>query len=263
MRRKHLYHILTPSPWPLFSSLFSFFTISAVAFYMNGVSYSGEYFFVSFFFFFISVTLWVDEIVNESTKGGYHTETVKVLIVSGYILFLASEVMLFFAFFWSFCHFAFAPSCELGSEWPPVGIHAIMAKDAPLFNTALLLTSGLTISYTHCQIILRNYKSACDGYIWTIFLGVLFLIVQFFEYYEAAYDLSDGSYASAFFFLTGLHGLHVLIGVLYICVSFYKYTHRHYYEFNFKSFVMANWYWHFVDAIWLALYVIVYLWGNW
>ena len=139
----------------------------------------------------------------------------------------------------------------------------IPVLEFPLFNTALLIISGLSITWAHRGIALGSFRESIDAFVITTFLGFLFVFLQMFEYYEAFFNFSDSVYSSTFYCLTGLHGLHVLVGASFIAICFIRLLKRHFITNHYLGFIFAVWYWHFVDAVWILLFLSVYCWGSW
>lgn len=157
----------------------------------------------------------------------------------GFILFVVSEIMLFFAFFWAFFHSSINPCIEIGSIFPPEGLHLIPVLEFPLFNTLLLINSGISVTWAHRAFSLCSYKEAIDSFLITIFMGFLFLSLQLYEYYEAPFEFSDSVYACSFYMLTGLHGFHVFVGVVFLTVCFIRLLKRHFLSNHYLGFVLA------------------------
>jgi len=209
-----------------------------------------------------TMILWFRDIIREGTFEGAHTNAVQEGLRLGMILFITSEVYFFFTFFWTYFSAALAPTIEIGGVFPPKGIHVFNATEVPLLNTLILLLSGASVTWAHHGIIAGYRKQAIYGLIVTVTLGVFFTFCQALEYLEACFTLSDGIYGSAFFLLTGFHGFHVLVGTIFLLVCFfrqwiYHFTSEHHFGFNFASV-----YWHFVDVVWIGLYLFVYIWGG-
>jgi len=203
------------------------------------------------------------DVIFESTYQGYHTRAVQRGLRIGVILFIVSEVMFFFAFFWAFFHSSLSPSIQIGCVWPPAGIVPFSPWRIPLLNTIVLLVSGMAITAAHYYLVLGDGDDVYELYLYTLGLAVLFTFLQLYEYRHAPFDISDGIYGSTFFMTTGLHGFHVLAGTIAIFISFLRtcffdhFTREH--HIGFES---AVWYWHFVDVVWLFLFVAVYWWGG-
>ena len=193
---------------------------------------------------------------------GYHTKAVQKGLRVGMIWFIISEVWLFVSFFWAFYHSALVPTVEIGSIWPPVGIEAINAYEVPLLNTALLLSSGATVTWSHNAIISGNRKETILGLIATIALGVVFTGLQAMEYYEAPFTIADSVYGSTFYVATGFHGAHVLIGTTFLAVCLVRIIDYQLTKHHHTGYEAAIWYWHFVDIVWVFLYVSIYWWGG-
>nr|YP_010160558.1 cytochrome c oxidase subunit 3 [Gymnopilus junonius]QRH17744.1 cytochrome c oxidase subunit 3 [Gymnopilus junonius] len=256
------FHLVEASPWPILLS-FSLLnlTIGAVS-YMHGFSSGGYILTLGFILTVYCMILWFRDIVIEGSYLGHHTKEVKNGLMIGVLLFIVSEVFAFLSVFWAFFHSSLSPAIELGGTWPPLGITPLDPFAIPLLNTFLLLSSGVFITYGHHALIAGNRKAAIDGVIFTIILAFVFTALQYYEYSEAGFTFADGVYGSAFYASTGLHGFHVIIGTLFIGVSLvriinYQLTTKH--HNGFESSIL---YWHFVDVVWLFLFVAVYFWGN-
>jgi len=259
--RKHPFHLVDPSPWPLlggFAALTS--TIGGVIFIH---AYKGGAFVLALGLLFIIYTIyvWWRDIVREATFEGHHTLRVQLGIRYGIILFIVSEVIFFLAFFWAFFHASLAPSPEIGGIWPPKGIDVFNPYDVPLLNTVILLSSGATVTWAHHAILAGRYSSARIGLTITIALGAFFTACQALEYGEATFRISDSVYGSSFFVATGFHGLHVLIGTTFLYVCLLRLQRGHFTIEHHFGFEAAAWYWHFVDVVWLFLYCFIYIWS--
>nr|BBG67074.1 cytochrome c oxidase subunit 3 [Stropharia rugosoannulata] len=260
--QKFPFHLVDPSPWPILLS-FSLLnlTVGAVS-YMHGLANGGYILTLGFILTTYGMVLWLRDVVIEGSYLGHHTKEVKNGLMIGMILFIISEVFAFLSVFWAFFHSSLSPAIEIGGAWPPIGITPLDPFAIPLLNTFLLLSSGAFITYAHHALIAGNRKATIDGVIFTIILAVIFTGLQYFEYSEAGFTMADGVYGSAFYASTGLHGFHVIIGTIFIGVSLvriinYQVTTKH--HNGFESSIL---YWHFVDVVWLFLFVAVYFWGN-
>ncbi len=208
--------------------------------------------------------LWFKDVVREGTFLGDHTFVVQRGLRYGMLLFIISEVMFFFAFFWAFFHSALAPTFQINGVWPPLGFENLVFNflEVPLLNTLLLLLSGATITWAHHSLIKGAFVETIYAFVYTIFLAVLFICLQAYEYIEAAFTISDSVYGSTFYLATGFHGFHVIIGTLFIIVCFIRHIKTHFSKKHHIGFEAAAWYWHFVDVVWLFLVAVVYIWGN-
>jgi len=206
--------------------------------------------------------VWWRDIVREGTMEGQHTSMVQLGRRSGMLLFIVSEVRFFFAFFWAFFWAALAPTPEIGSVWPPRGIEVLNAWEVPFLNTLILLTSGASVTWAHHGRVSGNREEAVKALRRTVGLAVAFTGLQGFEYVNASFTISDSVYGSSFYMATGFHGFHVCIGTRFLRVCLVRvYKHQRTKEHHF-GFEAAAWYWHFVDVVWLFLFVAVYCWGN-
>jgi cytochrome c oxidase subunit 3 len=254
---------VNPSPWPFIASLGVFFLVTGLAFFMHRIFYGAFILLIGLLIITLTSYNWFRDICEEASFCGYHTLVVKKGLKSGFLLFILSEIMLFFGFFWAFFHSSVSPSIFIGNSWPYPGIDAIPVFDFPLFNTALLITSGISITWAHRGVAIGSYSNVIDSLIVTIFLGFLFVLLQGLEYYEATFNLDDSVFSCTFYMLTGLHGCHVIIGVTFIFFCFLRFLKGHFSTRHYLGFVFAIWYWHFVDIVWIILFLSVYGWGGW
>lgn len=262
MEQRHLYHLVDPSPWPVLTATSTMGMLIGAVMYMHSIENGLFVLLFGFLGTLFIATLWWRDVIREATFEGHHTLVVQKGLRYGMLLFILSEVMFFFAFFWGFFHSSLAPTVEIGSEWPPRAIETFNPWEVPLLNTIILLSSGATITWAHHAILAGNRENALLGLEATIGLAVAFTILQGFEYIESAFDISDGIYGATFFMSTGFHGFHVIIGTIFITVCavrlyFYHFTREH--HFGFEA---AAWYWHFVDVVWLFLFAVIYWWGG-
>ena len=256
------FHLVDPSPWPILVS-FSLLnlTVGAVL-YMHGFNNGGTILTLGFILTVSGMTLWFRDVITEGTYLGHHTKQVKNGLMLGVVLFIISEVFAFLSVFWAFFHSSLSPAIEIGGSWPPLGITPLDPFAIPLLNTFLLLSSGAFITYGHHALIAGNRKGAIDGVFLTIILAIIFTALQYFEYSEAAFTMSDGVYGSAFYASTGLHGMHVIIGTIFILVGFIRIINYQLTNTHHQGFEASILYWHFVDVVWLFLFVAVYFWGG-
>jgi len=253
---------VSPSPWPLSTSIALFvLTTSAVLTMHNFVS-TAWIFFSGLILVVYSMILWFRDVVAEGTYKGNHTLAVQKGISIGVALFIISEVFFFLAIFWAYFHSGLSPDVEIGSEWPPMGIQAINPFELPLLNTVILLSSGLTVTYAHHSLIEGDRASTLYGLVYTILLAVIFTALQGVEYSVSSFTISDGVFGSCFYFGTGFHGLHVIIGTLMLSVGLWRVLAYHLTDNHHLGLESAIFYWHFVDIVWLFLYVFIYYWGS-
>ena len=259
--QKHLYHIVTPSPWPLYAALSTFILLVGAVSYIHRFINGGFCLILGLSLIVYSMSIWWRDVIRESTWQGYHTTIVQKGLRLGFALFIVSEVMFFLSVFWAFFHSSLAPSIEIGSVWPPVGLVILDPWKVPLLNTIILLMSGITITLAHHGIIGKSSLTNW-GFLGTIVLAILFTALQVFEYVTAEFDISDGVYGSTFFFSTGFHGFHVFVGTCFISVCWIRYILNHFTSSHHVGFESAAWYWHFVDVVWLFLFMTIYWWGS-
>jgi cytochrome c oxidase subunit 3 len=237
--KKHLFHIVEPSLYPLQLATGIFFFVTGLAFLMHHVENGYVIFLLGIIISIYIAVSWFLEIFREATIEGHHTQVVRRGLKSGFLLFIASEIMLFFGFFWAFFHSALCPSVELGGVWPPYGLNIIPVFDFPLFNTFILIISGFSVTWVHRGVALGSFKEAMDGFLITILLGFIFIFLQGKEYFEATFNLEDGIYSSVFYMLTGLHGCHVIVGVGFLIVCFISLIFNHYLTSHYLRLVFA------------------------
>lgn len=255
---RHPFHLVTCSPWPLFSSISTFGLVVAIAGFMNDSPYSLLLGCITFFSITLSASLWWRDVLREATFEGAHCYKVQVGLRLGMGLFIVSEVMFFFSFFWTFFHSSVGPSQEIGQQWPPTCLTVLCPWTIPLLNTVLLLFSGVTVTACHHAVLLGHKKSAAWYLFYTLTLAVLFLCLQAFEYQTSLFNFSDSVYGSVFYIATGFHGLHVLIGSVFLAVCLARVFADHLSRTHHVGFESAAWYWHMVDVVWLFLFVVVY-----
>jgi cytochrome c oxidase subunit 3 len=205
---------------------------------------------------------WWRDIRREGALQGLHTLIVAKGLRWGIILFITSEILFFFSFFWAFFHRRLAPSIEIGLIWPPTGVTPFNPFQVPLLNTIILLASGVTVTWAHHSMIERNFSQTKQGLAITVILGLYFTSLQALEYWEASFTISDSAYGATFFMATGFHGIHVIIGTTFLFVCLYRLTAFHFSADHHFGFEAAAWYWHFVDVVWLFLYIRIYWWGG-
>ncbi len=256
----HPFHLVLPSLWPLYTSISLLSLTSSMVLRMH--SYYSKIFLIFSFVSLIScMSFWFRDIITESTYLGNHTLAVQNGLYMGIGLFIVSEALFFLALFWTFLHSAISPEIELGAQWPPIGIEAINPFELPLANTVILLSSGLTVTYAHHSIIQANRNGAIYGLFFTILLAILFTILQGLEYSVSSFTISDGIYGSCFYFGTGFHGVHVIIGTAFIAVGFWRILAYHTTDNHHLGIESGIFYWHFVDLVWLFLFISFYYWG--
>lgn len=248
------------SIWPLLSSISLFSLLSNIILWSLG-KVSLNSFLLTVLLVASLIFLWWKDLKIESLLG-YHTHKLEVSLRLGILLFILSEVFFFLSFFWAFYDASLAPSIELGLSWPPKGVVPLSVYSVPLLNTIILLSRGITVTWAHHAIINNFYSKAVVRLFTTVFLGAYFLFIQWMEYNEAMFAIADGVYGRTFFMATGFHGIHVIVGTTFLLVTLISLLNSHLtYDHHF-SFEAAAWYWHFVDVVWLILFISIYWWGR-
>jgi cytochrome c oxidase subunit 3 len=267
----HDYHLVEPSPWPAVGSVSLFVTavggilwmhhMTAIAPYLFGVGVIGTLY---------TMCGWWRDVAREATYGGYHTSVVQISHRYGMILFIASEVMFFVAWFWAYFDAALFPADMqqitreqlFGGVWPPKGVATFDPWHLPLLNTLILLTSGTTVTWAHHALLENDRNGLKWGLILTIALGLAFTCVQAYEYSHAAFNFKGNIYGATFFMATGFHGAHVIIGSTFLIVCLIRAYLGHFTPTQHLGFEFAAWYWHFVDVVWLFLFSCIYVLGS-
>ena len=258
---KHPYHLPDPSPWPIIGSLGGFLTVFGIilaAHYKNYiVLILGVLIVVATMFF------WWRDVIRESRTPGAHSPVVQLGLRYGMVLFISSEVMFFVGFFWSYFSFLIFPETQGTGQtvWPPTNIMTFDPFHLPLLNTMILLLSGCTVTWAHHALLENDRKTLVLGLGLTVLLGLAFTMCQAIEYSHSPFPLNGGAYPSVFFLATGFHGFHVIIGTLFLAVCWFRARAGHFTPERHFGFEAAAWYWHFVDVVWLFLFICIYWYG--
>ncbi len=264
---KHPYHLVEPSPWPIIGAVSAFvLALGGIAF-MHGQS--ALWLAPGLLGIAYTMIAWWRDVVVEA-HDGFHTPVVQFGLRYGMVLFIASEVMFFVAWFWAFFDASIAPDFAKefaraefnGGTWPPAGMEIFDPWHLPLLNTLILLTSGTTVTWAHHALIEKDRRGLIWGLVLTIVLGLIFTSVQAFEYANAPFSFAGDIYGATFFMATGFHGLHVLIGTTFLIVCLIRAVQGHFSPDQHVGFQAAAWYWHFVDVVWLFLFFCIYIWGG-
>nr|APD14905.1 cytochrome c oxidase subunit III [Labidura japonica] len=255
----HPFHLVTVSPWPLTGALGTLIMVAGVVKWFH--LHSMFPMMVGTMIILLTMVQWWRDVVREGTFQGCHTLKVANGLRWGMILFIVSEILFFVSFFWAFFHSSLSPTLELGGTWPPMGIQPFDPLQIPLLNTAILLASGVTVTWAHHGLMEHNWSQVIQGLSLTVGLGIYFTCLQAYEYIEAPFTIADSVYGSTFFVATGFHGLHVIIGTTFLLVCLIRQISNHFSAWHHFGFEAAAWYWHFVDVVWLFLYISIYWWG--
>ncbi|MEA3302130.1 MAG: cytochrome c oxidase subunit 3 [Pseudomonadota bacterium] len=281
------YYIPDPSPWPLVGMVSLLVTLLGAALTMNGVGI-GKYVVVAgLLMFFYLLYGWFRDVITENLNDRYNKQVDRSFRM-GMLWFIASEVFFFMSFFGALFYIRMIALPWLGGEgylgasdeflyggafeaaWPSSGPAAMGGEYTPMgpwgipaINTLLLLTSGATLTWAHWGLKLDNQKQLVWGLVATIFLGLLFVMLQAYEYYHAYHELNltlgSGGYGSTFYMLTGFHGFHVTMGAIMLMAVLGRAMSSHFSAHNHFAFEAVAWYWHFVDVVWLGLFIFVYM----
>jgi cytochrome c oxidase subunit 3 len=285
--KNHDYHILPPSITPLlgsFSALTMFFGL-VMWMHPEQFSYGSLVFGLGFISVMYTFYAWWSDVIHEAHAGD-HTPVVQLHLRYGMIMFIASEVMFFVAWFWAWFDYSLFPvplelvkdaethaftvtnligqeGAEALMQWPPKGLEVLDSMKLPLLNTLILLCSGTTVTWAHHALIHGDREGLKKGLWLTIFLGLLFSSIQAYEYAEAPFPFAGLNYGTAFFMATGFHGFHVIVGTIFLAVCLARTYKGHFTPQQHFGFEAAAWYWHFVDVVWLFLFITIYIWGGW
>lgn len=260
--QRHSFHLVSESPWPFFCATGALGLTFGFALFFHGFIGGWSLIEFSLFYLICSASCWWRDVIREASLDGAHTTKVQHGLALGMFLFIASEVMFFFAFFWSYFYFSFNPSISLGGIWPPMFLIVLDPFEVPLLNTILLLSSGASLTWSHHSLVLGNKSQSALGLLFTIKLGLIFTAWQVFEYLEAPFSISDSVFGSIFFLSTGFHGFHVFVGTCFLVVCFFRVLFDDFTLDHHFGFEASAWYWHFVDVVWLVLYTVFYVWGS-
>jgi len=260
--QKHPFHLVDPSPWPLVAAMGGFSMTSGGVMYMHNYAGGGSLLLLGVFITLFVMYTWWRDIVREGTLEGQHTHDVQLGLRMGMLLFIVSEIMFFFAFFWAFFHSSLSPTFDIGAIWPPEAVPVLSAWEIPLLNTIILLSSGASVTWAHHAIVAGARKEALLGLIVTVLFAIVFTALQGFEYLNAPFTISDSVYGSCFYLATGFHGFHVFIGTCFLIICTARLMWHHFTREHHFGFEAAAWYWHFVDVVWLFLFVTIYWWGG-
>jgi len=280
----HFWHLVNSNPWPFLTAFSLFNTFLGFILHLLLVEEGAKIFTIGIVLVTICLIHWVWDLLLEGNCEGRLTEQVKTLLYIGISLFLISEGMFFFGFFWSNFHFTLAPDHHIGSNWPPQGIQILKHLAIPLLNTMVLLLSGVFATWTHRELLIkdkmdtsrkiimkgrslslttsissqkRKIDSFCSLLI-TIILALIFTLCQLKEYILSGFQICDSAFGSIFFLATGFHGFHVILGTIFLCVSLYRLYLFGFTEESHLNLEFSIWYWHFVDVVWLFLYISIY-----
>ncbi len=267
--KNHDYHIIAPSIWPFLGAMSAFVMLFGAVLWFH--DYTPLIAVVGLLGVLYVMYGWWSEVVAES-QAGDHTPVVSIGLRYGVIMFIASEVAFFSAWFWSFFKHAIYPMADVATKttataygadgvWPPVGIETFDPWHLPLINTLILLCSGCAATWAHHAVQEGDRDGLKWGLLIAVLLGVLFTVTQAYEYSHAAFGFAGNIYGANFYMATGFHGFHVIVGTIFLAVCYIRALKGHFTPEKHIGFEAAVWYWHFVDVVWLFLFMAVYIWG--
>jgi cytochrome c oxidase subunit 3 len=259
LKNFHSFHIVELSPWPILAS--NLIITSILTTIITLQTKRRTPLIICIIITIITSLIWWKNIIKENKTKGYHLMPVTLGIKIGIILFILSEVLFFTSFFWAFFHRRMRPNIEIGQKWPPITVNPFNPINIPLLNTIILLSSGASITWAHHSIIKNNQIKAKLRIEITIFIGIYFSMLQIIEYIQAEFTISDASYGCTFFIATGFHGIHVIIGSTFLTTILLGINKINNNKIQITGFELASWYWHFVDVVWILLYISIYWWG--
>ena len=266
---KQPYHLVNPSPWPIIGAVGGGSTLLGIVF----AAHMGNYVLLLLGLTIVLVTMfmWWRDVIKESRTEGVHTPIVRLGLRYGMMFFICSEVMFFVGVFWADFHFALYPEHVLHVDqvlgaaiptWPPEGITTFDPFHLPFMNTMILLLSGTTVTWAHHALLEGDRQGLITGLACTVVLGLAFTTCQAIEYSDAPFHFSGGGVFPAVFFLaTGFHGFHVIVGTIFLIVCLFRAIDNQFTPERHFGFEAAAWYWHFVDVVWLFLFICIYWWG--
>jgi len=259
----HDYHLVPTSPWPIIGAFAALTMALGAVGWMHKAAFGPWVFFLGLTAVLFTFYSWWTDVVHEANTGD-HTPVVQLHHRYGMILFIASEVMFFVAWFWAYFSSSLYPStaAAVAGTWPPKGIEVLDPFAFPLLNTLILLLSGTTVTWAHHALIHGDRAGLKKGLWATIILGAIFSSVQAFEYTHAEFGFAGNIYGATFYMATGFHGFHVFVGTIFLAVCLFRTYRGDFTPTHHFGFEAAAWYWHFVDVVWLFLFISIYLWGS-
>lgn len=265
--KPHPYHLVRPSIWPLVASVVAGIFCIGLVFFMHGVEWGGfnigiKGAVIGLIGILLVMFFWWRDVIYETVTEKVHNEITEVGMRFGMALFIASEVMFFVAFFWAFFNASLFPTEAIGYVWPPEAIETIPPFELPFMMTLILLLSGCTVTWAHHAVLEGNNEELVQALGLSSLLGIIFLGFQVYEYTHSPFGFTDGIYASTFYMATGFHGFHVFVGTVFLIVCWRRAKLGHFAPEKHFGFEAAAWYWHFVDVVWLFLFVAIYWWGS-
>lgn len=257
------FFLLTPSPWPLYSSFAVFVMLTGFAAYMNYYAGGLYCFFFGILLVALAFVFWCRDLIRELTFLGRSSILIEKNIRWAFWFFIVSEALLFVSFFWAFFHSALEPAIQVGTVWPPMEAIQMNSLEIPIANTIFLLASGAALTWTQYGLIGGQSRDVLFGFTVLFFYAVYFMLSQWHEYVVAFHQVNDSVFGSSMYILTMFHGFHVFIGSLFLFVCLVRFILGHFKTVSYLALTLAAWYWHFVDVVWVLVFLWIYLWGTW
>lgn len=269
--KTHEFHLVNPSPWPILAAFAAFVLCLGGVFFMHEMPIGNIVMPAGLLLVLYSMYVWWRDVVREGAEDKAHTSPVQTGLRMGMALFIVSEIMFFFAFFFAFFHANWFPADILdgvwplkAGVWPQEQVKTLDPWSVPFLNTLILLLSGTTVTWAHYALLKKNQDQLVRALKYTVILGLIFTAFQAYEYHHALahnFTFSETTYGSTFYMATGFHGFHVIVGTIFLLVCYFRAKRGQFSEKNHLGFEFAAWYWHFVDAVWLFLFAVVYIFG--
>lgn len=261
--RRSGFFLLTPSPWPIYSSFAAFTMLTGFAAYMNYYSGGLYYFLFGALLVVFAFLFWCRDLIREMTFLDRSSMLIESNIRWAFWFFIVSEALLFVSFFWAFFHSALEPVIQIATIWPPIGSIQMNSLDIPIANTIFLLASGAALTWAQYGLIGGQSKEVFGGFAVLFAYAIYFMLSQWHEYVVAFHQVNDSVFGSSMYILTMFHGAHVFIGSLFLFVCLVRFALGHFRPTNYLALTLAAWYWHFVDVVWVLVFLWIYLWGTW
>ncbi|UAT43019.1 cytochrome c oxidase subunit 3 [Anaplasmataceae bacterium AB001_6] len=270
---EHKFHIIDPSYKPIFTSFSLFLLVISFVLFMREKNFLTIFaFLASLSILLFSLFLWWKDIILEAIRDKAHNEVVQKGLKIGMILFIITEIVFFGSYFASFFT-AWINTYIIEdfwniivSSWPPEGIKTVDPLEIPFINTCILLLSGCSVSWAHYALLNKDNTNLVNALFITIMLGLIFIFLQFFEFAHSDFNFVEEGikslYTSNFYMLTGFHGAHVIIGVIFLTVCLIRAIKGQLTPLNHLGFEFASWYWHFVDVVWIFVFLFVYVFSR-
>lgn len=261
-RYYHYYNEIPYTRWPFYISEMLFFGVYFGLLSFNGFDYVGIISIISFLVMLLGVVSWFYDLLNESMMFGKYNRKLRSVIVVGFMLFLVSEVFLFGGFFWAFFDRFFHTPAIVGGVSVPMGMEVFVFYKKPLYATIILLFSAITFNGVSYCMKWGSWSFAVAYSTFGLLLGCIFLIIQVSEYKHLSFNITDTVYGSCFYLLTGFHGFHVVVGLIFLTIQHERLVSWHFSRERHLGYSLAMIYWHFVDIVWIFLFIFVYVFNS-